>query len=1331
MTLNKTVLSKDQIEIEKVIQTTPSQMEIWLACKLGGKEANMAYNESVSIHLNGNLCMKSLQYAFCKLIERHEGMRALVSANGKNLIIYSPYELPIRFRDISDLPCDEKQRFLAKHSVETGRYQFNLVQGPLYVLELIKLDGLHHQLTFTGHHIVFDGWSLGVMLEELGEIYSAVLDGGRESIQSSEKLSEYVKDFINITRKASYRLTKNYWTNYLGNPVPEMELPIDKERPKQRTYDASVLECPLEPSVMASVKELAVRSNTSLNLTLLSIFEVFLSKWSGQKETLVGLPVAGQIALNRMRLIGHCVHLLPQRSQIDGSITFIQYLANRKKAYNNSLDHQMISFGDMIKDLPIKRDISRATLVPLTFNIDLGMDNKISFKGLEHKLVSNPKSYANFEIILNLFGSGDDVHFEWTYNKNLFTEKTIGLAAKKYNDFLKLLSKSPNISIDDLIAISKEEDIKGADHIEMPLTSGTPIQKLIADAAQAQEEKPALVFKDIVLTYRELADKANSVTRYLIEKGVKPGDIVGVNLDRSQNLAIAILGIIGSGAAYLPIDADFPLDRVRFMLSDAAVKCFFSDRQDADWGDVSDRLLPAVSEIDSDLGEHIYVNGGPSDPAVIIYTSGSTGKPKGVVLTFRNLSYFTDHFMIAPGLTVRDKVLGITSISFDMAILEFVMPYVKGATVYLLDKYQRRDPREILRFLRSYEITRIFGTPSHLKAIVENGWKERFSKLSVISAGEPLPLGLAHTLKSISKELWNVYGPSETTIFSTIKRIEDTPSEITIGKAVANTEVLIVDGEGNLVAEPGKLGEIYIGGTGVGVGYLNRNELTREKFIVNPFQNKPGRYYKTGDLGQWTASGEILCKGRIDHQVKIRGQRVELGEIESRILLDKLVSNTVVNKVIGVNGEDLLVAYVSLVKKFANEDELTDWIESCKNELGKVLSSYMVPSQFIMVDEFKLNSNGKIDRGALKPILPVTVPIRESVDETTLSATEIKVKRIWEEVLKLSKVGITEDFFQMGGHSLLAVELISLVEKEFKVDLPLSILFEYPTVKSLAGQMDTLSQRDGRSSVSCLSKIKDGAPDKVLYFIHGVGLNPIEIKTLVKSLDQDQTIWGLQSPAVLNSSIAPLESLEDIAGYYIGEIRKEGLKGPFNLMGNSFGGLIAFEMAKQLLHEGEKVTFLGMIDTIASHTEDENRTTINKIGSFFGKLSFEFSFFLDDPGYYFDYRRKYLLEKKESIRNKFEKIDTIDLNQRIKQIERTNQLAWKKYKHEPIDVKITLFQADRRTFFVEDFNTFGWSKFAKEVEIIKMPGEHANMLKPPHGVEFTRTLQKKLNSSKI
>jgi amino acid adenylation domain-containing protein len=1326
-----------EVRLLKTIPTTPSQMEIWLQCYLAGKEASMAYNESYAVNLFGELKASCLEEALRIVISKYEGMRAVFSHDGSQIIILKSIESPFRFHDISSYSEEEKNKFVENHSIETGFYEFNLEKGPLFIFELIKLSDSEHRLTMTAHHIVFDGWSMVLFYSQLGFVYGQLVEEKEVFLPVINELSDFSLKIHEFSESEQSRLNRDFWGEKLSNPIPRFDLPIDFERPPIRNFRSERLEYKASADLILKAKRFGVKHKISLHLLLQSIFELFLSQWSKSEDVIFGMPRAGQPVMKSTNMIGHCTFLLPIRAIINPDLTFEEYLIKRNEAFAEVLEHGIISFGELIQNLKIKRDLSRIPLLPVTFNISVGQERRIKFKGLEKLFEPNPKAFGNFEILIDLFGSIDNVTYEWTYNVSLFSEDTILAAAEKYDQLIQLLIEEPSLKLSSIKSLFAEVDLSKLCVEEKPAPNEevTAGEKTIAfviekfqESASVFPEKTAVVTNDNSIAYKELNNRSNQLAGLLKDKGVQPGDFVGVYLERSNATIISILAILKAGGAYLPIDVEIPKERAIYMLENSGAKFYFTDQPSFDNEVLEDKRL-VFNKVLKDSIEYSFENNPVKttleSPMYIIYTSGSTGNPKGVTLTHRNLNYFSKEAIRDLNFSSDDLVAGVTSVSFDVATLELLIPYMFGATVYMLDKYERKDPKQILSFLEAKGITKMFATPTHWQMMVNSGWSTPMTSLSVLSAGEPLKKSLVDQLSPLSNEIFNLYGPSETTVFSTLKKVDSSEKQITIGKEVPGTKIYFVDKSGNLIDKPNISGEIWIGGDSVGKSYLGLEELSEEKFIRNPFEEIPERLYKTGDLGFRLPNGEIQCEGRIDHQVKIRGHRIELGEIEQRILTSDKISNVVVGTD-DSQGFTSLIGYISLKDDLDDSFDSQEFVENLREELLVGLPEYMVPSKFYIVDDFELTTSGKIDRKQLSKIKTGNSELSNTYSSAELqieefSNVEQRVYDLWSKVLGDIKLDLDSNFFIVGGHSLLGVKLISLLEKEFTITLSLITLFQYPTVRSISR---LIASKIKDSTSDSLVLIKKGSPHKVLCFVHAVGLNPIEVNMLVENMDEDQTIYGLQSPAISGNSKA-FETIPEMAGHFITELDKSGIKEPYNLMGNSIGGLIVFEMAKQLIASNRRLGFIGMIDTVAQFYNNNPNNFSSGLERSMKKLGFELQFLFDDLPYYLQYRKKYFEEKWSNYKGN-PKEDN-DLLSRIREIELVNIEAWKCYKMEPLDIDITLFLAQRRTFFVEDFETLGWDNYTRSVEKFVMPGEHANMLKPPYGSEFTKVLQEKLN----
>jgi amino acid adenylation domain-containing protein len=1360
-----------EMVISKVIPSTPSQMEMWLQCHLGGKQASMAYNESNSFRLHGYLEVDFLEKAFQFVISRHEGMRAIFCPDGKQIVIFAKNHSTIKVTDITDLAELEKEEFLQKHSKDTGFYEFDFTKGPLYILELIKINELEHMVTFTGHHLIFDGWSMSLLAEELSLAYGQLCKGKELDLPEVQTLSDYVMRNLHFSESIDKNVKLDFWIKNLSNPVPQLELPIDFERPSIRNLKAASIEYKAPRGLMVKAKRYAASRNVSLNVLLLSVYELFLSHWVKDSDIILGMPRAGQPLLRCSRMIGHSVHLLPIRAKVDLNLTFEEYLSQRRDCFVGVLSNGMISFGELIQSLQIKRDPSRIPLIPLTFNIQIGLDAKIHFSDLNHKFISNPKAYSNFEIILNLFGSLMNTTFEWTYNQSLFKESTIYDAARMYSLLIERILDSPNerlvfinsiISPVDNVEISEQSDLNGYKISQTPILVknyfgkeivksfykeddferkefsksndlGVPVViSKLQESATLFPRKVAVTTGDEFLSYEDLNKQSNQLAFFLREKGVKPGDIVGIYLGRSNAVIVSIMGVLKAGAAYMPIDVDVPVERVGYMLTNSNSKYFITDQPAFEKYELEERKLiyneiiivckdlascnkPTLTDLD--------------DPMYIIYTSGSTGNPKGVTLTRKNIDYFVKEVIVDLNFCSEDVFAAITSISFDAAIFDTLIPYLFGASVHMLDSYQRKDPKQILRLFQEKNVTKTIATPTHWHLIANSGWNNKLPFLTVLSIGEPLQKSLVDIISPLSKEIFNLYGPAETTVYSTFKKINISDSQITIGTAVPGTKVYLVDKLGIPITKSGVTGEIWIGGDGVGLGYLGFKELTVEKFVSNSFDENPQNLYKTGDLGHWLENGEIQCEGRIDHQVKIRGHRIELGEIEQRILMFDEVSNAIVDT---DKGKDIvnLVAYISIREHLRDRLDLNAYIDKLREKLSIGLPDYMIPTEFMFIDDFKLTTSGKIDRKQL----PISLIGKKSSSDNQfkfsyfnieLTKVETSVYSLWEKVLGKRKFSLDDDFFLVGGHSLLGVTLISLLEKKFNVSFSLLTLFQHPTIRAIS---KLIVNEKYDINADSLVLIKKGSSDRVLCFVHGVGLNPIEVNTLLKYMDEDQTIWGLQSPAI-SGNVKPFETIPEMARHFIKELDEKGIQEPFHLTGNSIGGIIVFEMVKQLIAANRPLGFISMIDTPCYFSSDKHKNVSKKVVNICRKLEFEYEFFTDDVSYYLENRKGYLQEKWRNFKG-ISKLEN-SLSKRISEIEAVNVVAWKNYQIEPLEVEFTLFTAQKKTFFLNDFETLGWRKYVRKVESIVMPGNHVTMLKPPNGAKFTEVLQKKLNDHKV
>jgi amino acid adenylation domain-containing protein len=860
-----------------------------------------------------------------------------------------------------------------------------------------------------------------------------------------------------------------------------------------------------------------------------------------------------------------------------------------------------------------------------------------------------------------------------------------------------------------------------------------PLHALIVESADNYPNNIALTFNNTALTYADLNSTVNRLANELIVKGVKTGDIIGLALDRSAELVISLLAILKTGAAYVPLDPDYPKDRIEFMLDDSAATILItSAKYKGHFASNTTELLieDALKSSSTFSTDEPDVNVNGQHLAYVLYTSGSTGKPKGVQIAHHSLVNLMYSLQKAPGMVATDKMLAVATISFDIAGVDLYLPLSTGAQIVLADSITAKDGRALLDIIRNEGITVMQATPYTWRMMLEVGWEE-YLPVKVFCGGEALAKDLAERLVPRCRELWNMYGPTETTIYSIIKHITNA-NDITIGWPVDNTQVYILDEEkNNLMAD--QIGEIYIGGAGVAWGYLNRPELTDERFIPNPFSDVPGdKIYRTGDLAKVTTDGEIVYLGRIDHQVKVRGYRIELGEIEHTLGKQKGIKQAVVIAREDTAGIPRLVAYVVLESGqtgVPDKNLLNEW----DKELFAVLPEYMMPDDYVLMDVIPSTPNGKIDRKALPK--PDYSHINRSEDYVApRTSNEKLVADIWEELMGLNKISIFDNFFQLGGRSLVAVKIMARLEQETGKRLPLATLFEYSTVEKLATRLEIDAEAITWDS---LVPIKPKGSKMPLYIVHGAGLNVLLFNALAMNMDDEQPVYGLQAKG-LNGVDEPLDVMEEIAANYVDEIMNHDPVGPYAIAGYSLGGLIAYEMAKQMLAMGKNVKMVAMFDTYADQTQIyDSWIKIKTKNTWFlvKQLAYTPLLFLQDPGRTVQY-------KSREIRRRVQKVYNMIFPGKVKKkegfsaysndIHEKSLAAQRNYLLTPVNVAIELFRAKKKTFYMDDFKYLGWKPFAqKGVNVHDIPGEHNTIFAPPNDKQFAKVLQECLDKAAL
>ncbi|WP_186741644.1 non-ribosomal peptide synthetase/type I polyketide synthase [Spirosoma utsteinense] len=919
-------------EISHLAPITESQLEIWMACQLGGDDANRSYNESNSIHFRGPLSRPAMERAVHSLFQRHEALRSVFSANGEHIYFLAQPIGGLLYRDFSDETNPEQlvQGYVGREM----QHVFDLDNGPLFRASLLRLSEDDHYLVLTGHHIIIDGWSTHVILQDLSKLYSAYYQGSSVELTPAPSYAQHAIEQAQFVKSEAYEPVEKFWISQYAGNIPILNLPTDRPRPATRTYQGHRIDYAVDPELVAAIKQMGVGAGTSFVMTLMAAFEVFLHRLTGQQDLVLGLPAAGQSFTGKTRMVGHFVNILPLRSHVKSDERFVDYLKQRKMAMFDAYEQQQITFGSLLKKLNLTRDPSRVPLVPVIFNIDMGKSVGVNYAGLTYQITSNPRKYENFELFLNVTDAESVLTLEWSYNTQLFKASTIDRLMREFEQLLRALVVDPSVRIDAVPVLYDPQRL--AELAQWNQTAAdypreVALPQLIAQTATLYPAKTAVTCNGQQLSYQALDEGANQLAHYLVQRGIRVGDLIGVALDRSPDMLMTLLAIMKAGAAYIPLDPAYPQDRIQFMLADSAAKLLITSEEH------SRRLASATAQVllENGLAESaqcpktkpdVSVSG--DDLAYVLYTSGSTGKPKGVLVTHRNIVNLLWSMYAEPGIGPDDVLLAVTTISFDIAGLELYLPLITGATVALADAETAKDGRALVEIVREQPITLMQATPATYKMMLDADWQPPAtpggSALNILCCGEPMSKDLAQKLIPRCRTLWNMYGPTETTIYSTGKQILASDPIITIGRPIHNTQVYILDPSLRPVAE-GIEGEIYLAGDGVAQGYLNRPELTVQRFVENPFgESGTGKMYRTGDLGKFLANGEILCLGRIDNQIKLRGYRIELGEIENTLNTFNGVKEAVVVAREDHPGDQRLVAYL-VPESIVDSDEVLSW----------------------------------------------------------------------------------------------------------------------------------------------------------------------------------------------------------------------------------------------------------------------------------------------------------------------------------------------------------------------------------------------------------------------
>ncbi|MES1192113.1 MAG: amino acid adenylation domain-containing protein [Steroidobacter sp.] len=1317
------------------LPVTFSQERMWLLYQMD--PAGTAYNVAGAVLINGALDVAALSRAFSEVVAAHEILRTRYrTIDGEvDVQIVEPLAVELKVVDLSEQ--DQAVDAALRMATTLARQPFNITSESLLRIALYRTGKSEHVLAVCIHHLVTDAWSMGMMMRDVLYCYDALVAGKPAQLQAPA--ISYI-DYAHWQRQfmsgPQINTQLDYWKQQLQG-AEAIELPTDKPRRQHRSSAGELEPLALSAELMDAIGALASAHGVTPFMVMLATFEVLLFRWSGRTDLVVGVPVANRNWQESEQLMGTLVNTLPIRLRFSEQSSFAQLLRDVRQQSLDAYANQDLPFERLIAELHLERKPGSSPLVSVMFDYqNTPMPGRHS-GDITMKPLFLSRGSAQFDLSMLILDTDFGRVAGVEYSTDLFSSATIKRFLGHYLMLLEAVILNPEVSIDRLPMMSAAERQSLLAHAQRTCHAQVqlaPLVESIDACCVTHPRRLAVQDANVSLTYAELQQRVQHVSAALITWGVTPGQRVAVCLERGVDLAVALLAVMRCGAAYVPMDPNHPRDRLGYVLEDAQpalllTQTFVSGMQEMA-GTLRVEYLDRLSTT-----RHIEAMVSPvacdeSLAAYVIYTSGSTGRPKGVEVSRRALANFIRSMQHTPGMAMEDRLLSVTTVAFDIAGLELYLPLATGASVYVAGSDVAADGPRLLQLMHDWHATLMQATPATWKMLIEAGWRSS-PHLKVLCGGEAFPRELAEQLLQRAGSVWNMYGPTETTIWSSVQRVvPGTDTLVPIGEPIDETTIYILDKHQQLVPQ-GVPGEIWIGGLGVANGYYHRPELTQERFIADPYMPadmpQHARMYRTGDAGRLRSDGVFEHLGRLDDQIKIRGFRIEPGEIEQVLKEHKGVADTVVLAREVRPGDVRLIAYYVPVDRHVEGIPMSELLEP----LRRKLPAYMIPTAFVPMKAFPTTPNNKIDRRALPPpVLDLTASDAEYLpprDELDTALVEM-----WQELLNIKRVGIRDNFFMLGGHSLLAVRLFARIEKQLRVQLPLAVLFEHPTIESLAGiisekqkisvlpeQRKPAIQHKSISSFQYLVPIQREGNKPPLYCVHGAGGNVLNLWALSRYLGEQQPFYGVQAKGI-DGLAAPMRDIQQMADAYLQEIRQVQPAGPYYLSGYCAGGWVALEIARRLRAEGEQVALLALLDCY--HPALQSKPT--PMRNFLAGMNVEGLSYLwrkapQRIGYYLqEMRRSITIAVHRLLRR------PVPIELREYWLTRAMTMASFRYHPAPYEGDVVLMRATDMDPQLRDVGAcMGWDDVMKgKIDINDVAGDHHTLAQEPHVVDLASSL---------
>ena len=1280
------------------------QERIWFQTQLAPE--SVLYNESITIHKRGFLDVAALHRSLNEIVRRHEIWRTnFRQSDGQPVqAVQPPFEIDLPFVDLRSLPPEQREAEALRRATEDATRPFDLANDRLMRARLVKWSEEEHRLFITLHHIIFDGVSIyRVFLPELICLYRAFSAGRPIPLREPEiQYADYAYWQRHTVGNQVLQQQLDYWRNRLSGELPVLQLPTDRPRPAVQSFRGAMHTLALSTSLTADLRKLSNREGVTLYVTLFAAFATLLYRYTGQTDLPIGSVTAGRTHTEIEGLIGFFLNTVVLRADLSENPTFCELLRRVRGVALEALCNDRVPFECLVKELNPKRDLSLHPFFQTLVSLEPPLAPIDSDWELTQMDVETGAS--KFDLYLELDERPAGIIGRFIYSTDLFDKTTVERMASHWEVLLRSIVEHPERRLSELDLLPESELRKllvefNDTRKEYPRQC---IHQIFESRVEQAPEATAIVFEKQEVTYRELNERANQVARRLRKLGVKPGAAVGILLERSVEMIVGLLGILKAGGAYVSFDTDSPELRLDFALREAGISVVLTQRSrrslvradglqvicmDADWATVS-----------TESRENLDDSCSPDELAYITYTSGTSGVPKGIEIRHRSvvrLLFGVDYVQLGPAQTF----LQLAPLSFDASTFEIWGALLHGAKCVVFPP-KIPEPHDLRDIIRNHHVTTLWLTSSFFNMLIDEAPNTLLGVRELLTGGEavsPAHVSLAYQCLP-EVQIINGYGPTESTTFACCYRIprEQTRSAVStpIGRPIGNTQVYILDGDRNPVAI-GVAGELYIGGDGLARGYLNRAELTAEKFVSNPFAAGT-RMYRTGDVGRYLGSGDIEFLGRMDHQVKIRGFRIELGEIEAVLEEQAGVRQAVVVARSGEGGEKRLVAY------YVGDGKDGPKGRELRQGLKARLAEYMIPTVFVKVEALPLTANGKVDRKGL----PEPGKEEEERGEEGFVGAQDGLQRqlveIWEGVLKRRPIGIRDNFFELGGHSLLAVRVMNRVEQALGKRLPVATFFESPTVEQLAG---LLGQEGWTPPWSSLVVIQAGGSKRPFFCVHDIGGGVLVFRDLARRLGPEQPVYGLQAQG-LDGKRPCHTRVEDMAAHYIAEMRSAQPEGPYYLGGLSFGGAVAFEMARQLHAQGQEVGLVALFDTFPTNYKP-NVSLIVKFLFLPSRL-----------------KRFYLLRKVKNLRrNLGRRISNLFLPRAQRNVRTACLEAAKHYAVKVYPGRVVLFRAKDKSLKTFNDLLLGWNEWALGgLEIHEVAGDHISIITEPKVSDLARHL---------